>query len=94
MDYPTKNAKKLQGEIVIPPDKSISHRTAMFAALSKDIVNVKNYSRGADCHSTLKIIRQLGCEVEFHTDTDLTINAKMRSKHRVKNLIAEIRELQ
>lgn len=76
MDYPTKNAKKLQGEIVIPPDKSISHRTAMFAALSKGIVNVKNYSRGADCHSTLKIIRQLGCEVEFHTDTDLTINAK------------------
>lgn len=76
MDYTTQNAKKLQGNIIIPPDKSISHRTAMFASLTKGIVNIKNFSKGADCHSTLKIIQQLGCEVKFHSDTDLTINAK------------------
>lgn len=76
MDYKTKNAKKLTGNIVIPPDKSISHRTAMFAALTKGVVNIKNFSKGADCHSTLKIIRQLGCDVQFHTDMDLTVNAK------------------
>ncbi len=76
MDYKTKNAKKLTGSIVIPPDKSISHRTAMFAALTKGVVNIKNFSKGADCHSTLKIVQQLGCEVKFHTDMDLTINAK------------------
>lgn len=76
MDYTTKNAKKLTGSIVIPPDKSISHRTAMFAALTKGVVNIKNFSKGADCHSTLKIVQQLGCEVKFHTDMDLTINAK------------------
>ncbi len=76
MDYKTKNAKKLRGSIIIPPDKSISHRTAMFAALTKGVVNIKNFSKGADCHSTLKIVQQLGCEVKFHTDMDLTINAK------------------
>ncbi len=76
MDYKTKNAKKLTGNIVIPPDKSISHRTAMFASLTKGVVNIKNFSKGADCHSTLKILQQLGCEVKFHTDMDLTINAK------------------
>lgn len=76
MDYTTKNAEKLTGSIVIPPDKSISHRTAMFAALTKGVVNIKNFSKGADCHSTLKIVQQLGCEVKFHTDMDLTINAK------------------
>lgn len=76
MDYKTKNAKKLTGNIVIPPDKSISHRTAMFASLTKGVVNIKNFSKGADCHSTLKIIRQLGCDVQFHTDMDLTVNAK------------------
>lgn len=76
MDYKTKNAKKLTGNIVIPPDKSISHRTAMFAALTKGVVNIKNFSKGADCHSTLKIIRQLGCDVQFHTDMNLTVNAK------------------
>ena len=76
MNYKTKNAKKLTGKIVIPPDKSISHRTAMFAALTKGVVNIKNFSIGADCHSTLKIVQQLGCEVDFHTETELTINAK------------------
>lgn len=76
MDYKTQNAKKLTGSIVIPPDKSISHRTAMFAALTKGVVNIKNFSKGADCHSTLKIVQQLGCEVKFHTDMDLTIDAK------------------
>ena len=76
MDYKTKNAKKLRRSIIIPPDKSISHRTAMFAALTKGVVNIKNFSKGADCHSTLKIVQQLGCEVKFHTDMDLTINAK------------------
>ena len=72
MDYKTKNAKKLRGSIIIPPDKSISHRTAMFAALTKGVVNIKNFSKGADCHSTLKIVQQLGCEVKFHTAMDLT----------------------
>lgn len=76
MDYKTKNAKKLRGSIIIPPDKSISHRAAMFASLTKGVVNIKNFSKGADCHSTLKIVQQLGCEVKFHTDMDLTINAK------------------
>lgn len=76
MDYKTKNAKKLRGSIIIPPDKSISHRAAMFAALTKGVVNIKNFSKGADCHSTLKIVQQLGCEVKFHADMDLTINAK------------------
>lgn len=76
MDYRTENAKNLKGKIVIPPDKSISHRTAMFGALSKGTVNIKNYSKGADCHSTLKIVQQLGCEVKFNTETDITINAK------------------
>lgn len=76
MDFKTQKAKKLKGAITIPPDKSISHRAAMFAALSKGKVNIKNYSRGADCHSTLNIIKQLGCDIVFHDEMNLTINAQ------------------
>lgn len=86
MDYKTKNVKKLIGNIIIPPDKSISHRTAMFAALTKGIVNIKNFSKGADCHSTLKIVQQLGCEIKFHSDMDLTINAKNALKAPISDL--------
>ena len=48
----------------------------MFSALTKGKNIITNYSKGADCMSTLKIIRQLGCEVEFINDKQLIINAK------------------
>ena len=54
----------LKGEIEIPSDKSISHRAVMFSALAKGETVVSNFSRGADCHSTLNIIKQLGADVE------------------------------
>lgn len=76
MDYRTGKAKKIQGEIIIPPDKSISHRSSMFAAISKGKVRIKNYSKGADCHSTLNILKNLGCKIDFQSETDLTIDAK------------------
>ena len=46
----------LKGEIIIPSDKSISHRAVMFSALAKGETIISNFSRGADCHSTLNII--------------------------------------
>ena len=58
----------LSGEIEIPSDKSISHRAVMFSALAKGECVISNFSRGADCHSTLNIIKQLGSEVEFIDD--------------------------
>ena len=86
MDFRTEKKNKLQGSIIIPPDKSISHRAAMFASLSKGIVNIKNYSRGADCHSTLKIIQQLGCDVKFNSETELTINSKNALRKPINSL--------
>jgi len=75
MDIKTEKAKKLSGEIIIPPDKSISHRCAMLASLTGGKVKIKNYSKGADCRSTLKIVEQLGCDVEFLNENDVIINA-------------------
>ena len=34
----------LNGTVTIPSDKSISHRSAMFASLTKGIVEVENFS--------------------------------------------------
>lgn len=67
--------KPLKGNIVIPADKSISHRAAMFGALTNGSVEIKNFSKGADCHSTLKVLQQLGCEVEFHSEQHLTLKS-------------------
>lgn len=54
----------LQGPITLPPDKSISHRSAMFAALAEGESVIENYSPAADPQSTLACLRQLGIEVQ------------------------------
>lgn len=60
-----KFTKGLKGEITIPADKSVSHRAVMFSSVAKGSCTIKNFSSGADCHSTLNIFKQLGTDVEF-----------------------------
>lgn len=56
--------KRLRGEITAPGDKSVSHRAAMFNAISNGNAVVTNFSPGADCASTLDIMRALGVEID------------------------------
>ena len=76
----------LNGTVTIPSDKSISHRSAMFASLTKGIVEVENFSTGADCLSTLNIIKKLGCEVEFLNNQNIRIDARNAYKNLNYNL--------
>jgi len=57
-------ASSISGEIGLPGDKSISHRYAMIAAIAEGESRIRNYSTGADCHSTLGCVRALGIEVD------------------------------
>src|ERR1035438_4865522 len=57
-------ATSVSGEIGLPGDKSISHRYAMIAAIAEGQTRIRNYSTGADCHSTLGCVRALGVTVE------------------------------
>ena len=73
----------LQGTIETPADKSISHRAVMFASLAKGKTLIKNFSSGADPHSTLGIFNKLGIEHKFFDEKTLEIysegNLKMPS---------------
>lgn len=66
----------LKGVITIPPDKSMSHRAAIFSALVKEPVLISNFSLGADCKSTLGVLQQLGVNVEFQSEKNLIISNK------------------
>ncbi|MBM3756409.1 MAG: 3-phosphoshikimate 1-carboxyvinyltransferase [Acidobacteria bacterium] len=59
-----KPSKALSGSVRIPGDKSISHRYAMLAALANGASVLKNFSAGADPHSTLGCVASLGIAVE------------------------------
>lgn len=61
-----KNVSRLRGEIQIPGDKSISHRSVMFGAISKGTTEITNFSNGADCHSTIDCFRNMGISIEEH----------------------------
>ena len=54
----------LKGELTVPGDKSISHRSVMFGAIAKGLTEVTNFLQGADCLSTISCFRQLGISIE------------------------------
>ncbi len=56
----------LTGTVTPPPDKSISHRAALFGAMSSEPVRIGNYLRAADTLSTLGAVQALGALVENH----------------------------
>lgn len=59
----------------IAPDKSISHRSAMFATLAEGRTRVENFLRGEDAMHTLQIVGALGAEVTDDTEV-VTITSR------------------
>jgi 3-phosphoshikimate 1-carboxyvinyltransferase len=59
----------LRGRFVPPPDKSISHRAALFAAMTDEPVTIRNYLGAEDTLATLDVIRSLGAGVELEPST-------------------------
>ena len=56
-------AGPLRGSLAPPPDKSISHRAAIVAALGEGETRIVNYLEAADTLSTLAAIEAIGAEV-------------------------------
>lgn len=78
MDQTVSSAPQLNGTIAPPPDKSISHRSVMFAALHEGVSTIQNFSSAADPHSTISCFRSLGVEIEVD-DSTLTVQGVGRN---------------
>jgi len=78
----------LKGRIIIPPDKSISHRAVMFSSIAQGTCKIENFSNGADCHSTLNIFKQLGVDIEIINKNSLIVKSNGKLKASVKPLDA------
>jgi 3-phosphoshikimate 1-carboxyvinyltransferase len=66
-------ADRLKGEVVAPPDKSISHRAALLGAMTGEPVRVQNYLDAEDTMSTIEAVRRLGALVEVSGDGEVVI---------------------
>jgi 3-phosphoshikimate 1-carboxyvinyltransferase len=66
-------ARRIVGRIVVPGDKSISHRAIMLGAIAKGKSSIAGFLNGADCLNTIKIFRQLGVEIAQVAATSYTV---------------------
>ncbi|HNS77009.1 MAG TPA: 3-phosphoshikimate 1-carboxyvinyltransferase, partial [Mesotoga prima] len=53
-------SKKVVGEVVVPADKSISHRALMMCSMSSGVSIVHNLLESEDTLRTLRMISELG----------------------------------
>ncbi len=58
-------ANSVKGEINVPGDKSISHRSVMFGSIAKGVTEIDGFLTGADCLSTIDCFRKLGIDIEL-----------------------------
>ena len=69
--YIVKPVQCLRGEITVPGDKSISHRSLIFGALARGVTKVHNALYSQDCLSTASILGELGVKITFGKKTVL-----------------------
>ncbi|MEX1110397.1 MAG: 3-phosphoshikimate 1-carboxyvinyltransferase [Chthoniobacterales bacterium] len=74
MEIHVQRAPLIEADIEVPGDKSISHRSAMFAALSDGACRLRNYLPGEDCLGTLRVLRQLGVTIESLSPTEHVVH--------------------
>ncbi|MFD1030865.1 3-phosphoshikimate 1-carboxyvinyltransferase [Metaplanococcus flavidus] len=65
----------LKGNIQVPGDKSISHRSIMFGAMASGKTTIEGFLLGADCLSTISCFRKLGVDIDLNGEV-VTINSK------------------
>ena len=68
--------KSLKGEIMVPGDKSISHRGIMFGSIAKGTTEITGFLNSADCHSTINCFRQLGINIIKKDEHTVLVNGK------------------
>ena len=68
-------SKPLIGNLKIPGDKSISHRSIILGALSDGELTISNFLTSDDCNATIKAMRELGADISVN-DNQVDIKGK------------------
>jgi len=78
MELRVKRASRIDLEITVPGDKSISHRAVIVAALSNGVCTLRGFLPSDDCMQTVNAMRSLGIKIEQPEPTTLLIHGKKR----------------
>jgi 3-phosphoshikimate 1-carboxyvinyltransferase len=78
MELRVKRASRIDLEITVPGDKSISHRAVIIAALSNGVCTLQGFLPSEDCMHTVNAMRALGIKIEQPEPTTLIVHGKRR----------------
>src|ERR1044072_7221996 len=78
MEFRIKRAPRIEAEMTVPGDKSISHRAAIIAALSNGVCVLRGFLPSDDCMRTVQALRQLGIKIEHPEPDMLVVHGKKR----------------
>jgi 5-enolpyruvylshikimate-3-phosphate synthase len=73
MEYRVKRAPRIDTEITLPGDKSISHRAVIIAALSNGVCVLRGFLPSEDCMYTVNALRALDIKIEQPEPTMLVV---------------------
>src|SRR5437870_7359925 len=78
MELRVKRAPRIDLEITVPGDKSISHRAVIIAALSNGVCVLRGFLPSDDCMRTVQALRLLGIKIEHPEPDMLVVHGKRR----------------
>jgi len=87
MELRVKRAPRIDLEITVPGDKSMSHRAVIIAALSNGMCTLQGFLPSEDCMHTVNAMRALGVKIEQPEPTTLIVHGKKRVLTPPKNEI-------
>jgi len=59
-----RRARSVRGTIVLPGDKSLSHRVLILSAIADGVSTIRNFLPSEDCLCTERALRQMGVRIE------------------------------
>src|SRR5213075_512159 len=78
MEFRIKRAPRLESEITVPGDKSISHRAVMIGSLTNGACVLRGFLASDDCLRTVQAMRSLGIKIEHPEPDMLIVHGKKR----------------
>jgi len=85
MELRVKRAPRIDLEITVSGDKSISHRAVIIAGLSNGVCTLRGFLPSEDCMHTVNAMRALGIKIEQPEPTTLIVHGKKRVLTAPKN---------
>ena len=72
--YRLQPSRRVQGELRVPGDKSISHRALMLGGIADGVTEVTGFLASEDCLATLAALRSMGVRIDRPQETQVRVH--------------------